>query len=358
VSPFKHFAVSVVLPLLFASAVGCSGATAGSTGGNSGAGGTDGGASQSAGGACVTAQHTVSSAEAHYTNIVLAGAYVYVREWSPNGYGFSRVLLTGGTGETLDDGQVTVFAASDAGTVAWTNNTSPPTIKWLDATHPVQTLTLPATALDASVLAIDAHENIFVLADDTKGGNTVWRYGAANATFELIHHNVGGLRGFYKDGDSVAWLGGTDTGTALYREDATGGAPSHGADLPNSFATIIGIDAKSIYTVNGSTIQAIDRTTAASSTAFDFTNPAPTGPPGYDPSPDLGSFTMDDKNFYWITRDRLQGTAGIYRAAKTSGTTALFSTMVDVDNVSIDGCAVAYTGITDTGDWGVVVKPK
>ncbi len=336
-----------------------------------GAGGCSQNGGSGNGAVCVAQERTIAPIDPNAgSGIILRGGYVYVqqRDAGPNyTRSFTRVPVSGGPTETLADSKAGDFAANDANTVVWEDlAATPPVLEWRGPQQESRTLALPDGVQSIADLALDRAGNVFVLAIDPKGGNTVWRYSAEHQTFDLLHHNIAGLTGFFEDATGIAWLGPATGGTALYHEDVTGGAPQVSANLSkqnlgpyNGVGSVVGLDATALYVANGNHVMAIDRTTGTSTTALDLTPEQGTAS-GMGPiQPDYTSVRMDDASFYWVERDRDQGTASIRRTDKSGkGSVSTLTTITDVQSLAVGGCSLAYVGAQDSSSWGIVARPK
>jgi hypothetical protein len=343
---------------------GAGGGNGGSNGGSNSAGSSGiVGSTAASGTSCPSGEQVVASTDGYISGMTVAGTYVYLNQSgapATNGNGlsgptFARVPVGGGAVETLDEDGATVFGASDAGIVAWAkgNNTGALVgVQMLDA-NGQHTLTLPMGASYVSSIAVDGAGNVFVLANASTGGNDVYRYSVVRQTFDLLHHNLAGLQGFYKDGKGIAWLGPGNAGTpALFHEDVLGGAPVEGPSLPDA-SQIAGIDAKAVYQLNGTTIRATDRASGEQSVALDTSIAGDTR--GY-PS----MVTSDDTNFYWVSTEAggSGGSASIYRASKLEGSPQSFATADQIGNIALGSCSLAYLSGANAGTFTVVTRPK
>jgi hypothetical protein len=328
------------------------------------------GSSPSGSGAvCVGAEQTLASIDPNSSSIYVRGGYVYIGARGAAST-LTRVPLVGGATETIGDADVTRYGANDADTVAWLSNgrassgalVSGNTLQWIGPAHVSGSAALPAGVQGVVDIAVDRANNIFLLANDSKGGNTVWRYSAEHQTFDMLHHNIAGLTGFYEDVDGIAWLGPVKGGNAIFHEAVTGGAPTSSPPLKSSTsglylgsANVIGVDAGAVYMIIGPSIYAFDRATGLSSTTIDLSTDSAPGPS----SVDFGTIAMDETSFYWIERHRSLGTASIRRTAKSgTGSIETVATVNNLQSLSVGGCSLAYVGGPDSSSWGIVARPK
>jgi hypothetical protein len=362
-----------VTALLLASACSAGAVTGGGSGngtGGNGAGSTAGlgNATAASGTSCPSAEQVVASSTGYSSAIVVAGSYVYLeQDYGQSGNGafdqgtFVRVPVGSGAPETLDDAGAAVFSANDSGTVAWThpnNGSGPVGVYTRDALGNQQTLTLPMDAQNVNALAVDTAGNVFVLANASTGGSDVYRYSVVRQTFDMLHHNLGGLQGFFKDANGVAWIGaGMDGNPALFHEDVLGGAPVEGPSLPAG-ASVAGLDQKAVYQLQGNAIHAIDRASGEDSVAFDASAADPTD--AY-----ISSIAIDDTSFYWISHNPSDVNDSIKRVSKTQGGDP--TTLVDgaqIGSFALGSCSVAYLSSSGSGNvngsssWSLVTRPK
>jgi hypothetical protein len=357
--------------LLLASACSAGAQTAPGNGGDtSGGNGSPGGSIQAGGTtasgvSCPSASSVVASTSGYSSNVAVAGSYVYIEENdATNGGGgalngtFVRVPLGGGAAETLDEEGAGVFAANDAGVAAWTHPSTGGNplvgVYVRDASGQQQTLTLPMGAQYVNSLAVDAAGNVFALVNMSTGGTNVYRYSVVRQSFDMLHHNLAGLQGFYKDGTGVAWIGPDTSGNpALFREDVLGGPPAEGPSLPNNDSQIAGIDAKAVYQMQGNTIHAIDRASGADTVAFDI-SADPMNSYAY-----VGSVAVDDQSFYWVSQGSSGSISSVMRVSKTLGGTPTTVASADqIGTIALGSCSLVYLSGTGGGAWSVVARPK
>ncbi len=326
---------------------------------------TSGGGSASA--ACGAGDHELApgAVDPNDTKLAVANGFVWYGHAGGAGGTVSRIPLAGGDVETLVPSSAAAFAVSRAGALAWasvqpsTKGGPATSLQIRDANGAITPLPLPDGVSIVTSLAFDRAENLFVLSDIViRGfgtGVAVWRWSNVRKTFDLMHKLTGGLGPFYPDGDGMAWgeppdASSTDGGgPRIFHEDATGGSPTAGPQVPER-ATIIGVDAQKIYWVDSDFVSllSIDRGTLANKIEVTFHEPRPAS---------VADVSVDDDAFYWRAIDSVTGTATISRQAKGGGTPTVFASAVELGPPSVGSCTVAFLQKADeSGSWAIMTK--
>ncbi|HEY8079705.1 MAG TPA: hypothetical protein VIF62_36495 [Labilithrix sp.] len=295
------------------------------------------------------------------TQLAVGNGYVwYGHRGGANGE-LARIPIAGGPGDTIVGAPIAAFAIGTGGSVAWTiapaSSDSPTVIELRDPSGATTPIPLPDGVSTVNALAFDHAGNLFMLSDIVirgfGNGVSIWRWSAERNAFDLLHKLPSGLGPLFPDGDGMAWVAPTDSGDGvrIFHEDAIGGAPAPGPEVPTG-GTIIGVDAQKIYYVGPDRlgIGSIDRAALTHANEVTFPEPRPTS--GTDVS-------VVDDTFYWRAIDGSSGDATIWRAAKNGGAPTQFASAVELGLPSVGSCAVAFLQKSDeSGSWSIMTKSR